>query len=79
MILVRPEYASNVRVLREELIHAYQQGAGFEVGAGERSVIQAEIAAREAMIRNARQWGITKAEVQEMLREIEQMRKTGRY
>lgn len=74
-IFVRPEYAENVRVLREELIHVTQQAAGI----GTDQIVQAEIEARLQIIMNRRQWAITNEEVREMIDEIRQMRKTGRY
>jgi len=70
---VRPQYASNIRILREELIHVQQQREGIN------SVVEAEIQARELMIQARDHWGITDGNVQEMMREIEQMRQTGRY
>jgi uncharacterized Zn-binding protein involved in type VI secretion len=76
LIMVRPEFADNPRVLREELIHTEQCRAG-QVGSD--SVVANEIAAREAMIQNADEWGITPEEVVEMQREIQVMRETGKY
>jgi hypothetical protein len=70
---VRPQYASNIRILREELIHVQQQREGIN------SVVEAEIQARELMIQARDRWGITDGNVQDMMREIEQMRQTGRY
>ena len=72
-IYVRAQYADNIRILREELIHVEQQREGIT------SVVDAEIQAREFMIQFRDQWGITDDDVQDMRREIEQMRRTGRY
>jgi hypothetical protein len=74
-IFVRPAYANDVRVLREEMIHVKQQQAG----AASNEIVDKEIAARTEMIANRLKWGITNAEVREMIREIRQMRKTGKY
>jgi hypothetical protein len=74
-IYVRPQYADNVRVLREELIHVMQQRGGM--GTAER--VAAEIEARLLMIASRHRWALTNAEVREMIREIRQMRATGRY
>jgi hypothetical protein len=71
LIYVRPEYATNVRVLREELLHVLQMRGGLEVGIGGYGINEAEIAVREALIQNASRWGLTDAEVQELKREIE--------
>ena len=74
-ILVRKEYAENVRVLREEWIHIEQQRRGL----ASNEIVEAEIEARELMIQNRRNWAMTNAEVREMIREIRQMRERGRY
>lgn len=74
-IFIRPEYAENVRVLREELLHVYQQRAGI----GTDRIIQAEIDTRLQMIRYRDRWGLTNDEVREMIREIRQIRQTERY
>lgn len=74
-IFVRPQYAENVRVLREELVHVYQQRDGADIT----KVVELEIDARLELIRNRNNWGITNNEVREMIQEIRQMRKTGRY
>ena len=72
-IFVRPQYADNIRILREELIHVQQQREGIS------SVVEAEIQARESMIQCHNRCGITDGDVQDMMREIERMRQTGRY
>ena len=74
-IFVRPEYVNNVRVLREEIIHVFQQRAGQATD----DVVQAEIEARLQIIRYRHRWGITNDEVREMIREIRKIRETGRY
>jgi len=75
VIMVRPQYADNVRILREELIHVFQQRGGI----GSASIVEGEIEARLAIIRFRHTWGITNDEVREMIREIREMRRTGRY
>ena len=74
-ILVRKEYAENVRVLREEWIHIGQQRHGL----ASNEIVEAEIEARELMIQNRQNWAITNEEVREMIWEIKQMRERGRY
>lgn len=46
-IFVRPEYLNNVRVLREELIHVFQQRGGI----GSDQLVKGEMEARLQMIR----------------------------
>jgi hypothetical protein len=72
---VRPEYAENVRVPREELIHVAQQAAVVATD----QLVRAEIEARLQIIMNRHRWAITDDEVREMIKEVRQMRKTGRY
>ncbi|HMG23132.1 MAG TPA: DUF4157 domain-containing protein, partial [Kofleriaceae bacterium] len=74
-IFVRPEYADNVRVLREELIHVFQQRAGASTA----EIVEKEIEARLLMIRYRQKWAITNDEVREMIREVRIMRRTGKY
>jgi hypothetical protein len=74
-IFVRPEHLENVRVLREELIHVFQQRAG----ASSAEIVEKEIEARLVMIRYRHKWGITADEIREMIQEVRTMRKTGRY
>ncbi|NKX90013.1 hypothetical protein HGA10_22230 [Nocardia coubleae] len=81
LIMIRPEHATDVRILREEWIHTRQNAAG-EVSAGADgggSIVDNEIEAREMIIANRDKWAITDEEVEEMKREIAQMRETGRY
>lgn len=74
-IFVRPQYADNVRVLREELVHVFQQRAGVSTS----STFEKEIQARLMIIGSRQGWGITNNEVREMIQEIHQMRATGKY
>ena len=74
-IFVRPQYAGDVRILREELIHVFQQRAGMATN----EVVEREIEARLMMINFRHTWSITNDEVREMIREIRIMRTTGRY
>ena len=74
-IFVRPQYAENVRVLREELIHVGQQKSSI----GTNELVSGEVEARLKMIQNRHKWGLTNDEIREMIKEIRQIRKTGRY
>ena len=74
-IFVRVEHAENVRVLREELIHVFQQRGGL----ASNQIVEAEVQARLSMIRFRHRWGITNDEVREMIREVRIIRKTGKY
>ena len=74
-IFVRAEHVGNVRVLREELIHVFQQRGGI----ASNELVEAEVQARLSMIRFRHRWGITSDEVREMIREIRTIRKTGKY
>ena len=74
-IFVRLEYADNVRVLREEFIHTQQQ----RKGQSSNQIVEAEIEAREMIIKNRREWEITDEEVREMIIEIRRMREIERY
>jgi hypothetical protein len=76
-IFVRAEHVDNVRVLREELIHCFQQKAGME--ATRAAVVAGEIEARLMMIRFRHRWALTNDEIREMIREVRIMRKTGKY
>jgi hypothetical protein len=75
-IFVCPQYAKNVRVLREELIHTQQQRSGV---ANSGNVVEMEIDARLQMLRNRHKWSITNDEVREMIQDIRTMRRTGEY
>ena len=74
-IFVRVEHAANVRVLREELIHVFQQRGGL----ASNQIVEAEVQARLAMVRFRHKWGITNDEAREMIREIRTIRKSGKY
>ncbi|MEO8846461.1 MAG: hypothetical protein ABI704_33120 [Kofleriaceae bacterium] len=74
-IFVRPEFVENVRVLREELIHVFQQRGGI----GSNELVEGELQARLSMIQFRYRWGITNDEVREMIREVRKIRETGRY
>ena len=62
-------------MLREELIHVFQQRGGMSVS----DIVAQEIEARLMMIARRHQWSMTVDEVKEMIAEVRQMRKTGRY
>jgi hypothetical protein len=73
LIMVREADATDVRTLREELIHTQQQKAGMEISP--ESVTRGEVEARELILQNANRWGITeeeRAEIREDLRKIEE-------
>lgn len=74
-IFVRAEHAGNVRVLREELLHTFQQAAGYSTG----DLVRAEIEARWMIVKFRHTWSISNDEVREMLKEIRQMKRTGKY
>ena len=74
-IFIRPEYAGNVRVLREEIIHVAQQRAGV----GSDQVIRAEVEARVQMISNRHRWGLTNDEIREIIKEVRRLRRDWRY
>lgn len=74
-IFVRARYANDVRVLREELIHAGQQRAGLRTN----EILKAELQARSLMIKNRHRWGLINDEVREIPDEIRAFRRRGRY
>lgn len=74
-IFVRLEYAENVRVLREELIHVQQQRRGLPSN----QIVEAEAEARELIIQNRRKWAISNDEVREIIQELRQLWRTNRY
>jgi RHS repeat-associated protein len=76
VIAVRPEYADNVRTLREELIHVRQQHQP-DFDPANRPYY--EKLAREEMIRNRYAWGLTEEEVQQLYKDIGIIEETGRY
>lgn len=72
LIMVREASATDVRTLREELIHTQQQ-KGMEISA--EAVTRGEVEARELLLQNANRWGVTedeRAEIREDLRKIEE-------
>ena len=77
VIMVREVHVANVRILREELIHVRQQRAGIEVSRA--AITDGELMARYELIRNRHRWGLTHQEIREVIREIRQLRRTGRY
>ncbi len=77
VIMVRQVHVANVRILREELIHVYQQQAGIEVSRA--AITVGKLMARYELIRNRHQWGLTYQEIREVIYEIRQLRRTGRY
>lgn len=79
-ILVRKEHRNNVRTLREELIHTDQQREGkVEVGPGIDTRTANELEAREKIVENADDWGISDAELEEVEKEIRLIKERGRY
>ena len=74
-IFVRARYANDVRVLREELIHAGQQRAGLRTD----EILRAELQARLLMIKNRHRWGLINDEVKNLIDEIRAFRRSGRY
>jgi len=78
LIYVREAYANNPRVIREELVHTTQQSR-VQVGSGVDTRPALEIEAREELIKNRQEWGITNDEVREAINEIRQIRETGQY
>lgn len=77
-IMVREAVADDVRVLREEMIHVDQQ-QNMQIGVGVDTRVDAEIAARQTMLDNAKNWALTPDEINEITREIETIRDRGRY
>ena len=73
--MVRPEYAGDLRVLTEELLHVVQN-AGMTRGI---SVVEKEIEARLVMIANRNTIGLSHKEIVDMFAEVRHMRATGRY
>ena len=79
IIVVRDEYRYDVRTLREEIIHIDQQ-ADRRVSAdtaGVQGRAELEIEAREQLIENADRWGLSDEQVDELHREIEDLRRKG--
>ena len=59
------------------LIHCFQQAGGMELSRA--AMVQGEVEARLLMVRWRHTWSLTNDEVREMIREVRQMRSTGRY
>lgn len=78
-IVVREAHADDVRVLREEMIHAEQQRAGIEISPGMNERTAMELDARRQMIANADEYGLTPEEVIEIEREITIIIERGSY
>jgi len=74
-IFVRPRYANDVRVLREEMIHVEQQQAGIATD----QIVKAEVQTRLLMIENRHRWALSNDEVREMIDEVRLLRLRGRY
>ena len=78
-IVVREEYANNVRVLREELIHTQQQTSGFPIDSSGDLTTQMELDARRQLLDNKDSWALTDDEVKEVQSEISTILQRGRY
>ncbi len=76
VIMVRQAHVANVRILREELIHV-QQRAGIEVSRA--ALFTGELTARYELIRHRHVWGLTNDEIREVIDELRQLRRSGRY
>ena len=74
-IFVRPRYASDLRVLREEMIHVEQQRTGIATD----QILQAEIHTRLLMVEKRHRWALSNDEVRELIGEIRLLRLRGRY
>jgi hypothetical protein len=75
IIMVRPEYAADLRVLTEELLHVCQQKGMTKAT----TVVEQEIEARLVMIANRNTIGLSHKEITDMIAEVRHMRATGRY
>ncbi len=78
-IVIREQYADNVRVLREELIHTQQQINGLLIGTGGDLITAMELEARYRLLQNKDIWALTDEEIDEIEREIAVITKKGRY
>ena len=78
-IVVREEYANNIRVLREELIHTQQQTSGFPIDSSGDLTTQMELDARRQLLDNKDSWALTDDEVKEVQSEISTILQRGRY
>ena len=81
IILVRDTHQHDVRTLREELIHIDQQAAGrVEIGADGHDTRDAlELEAREKLLEQAEQWGLTDEQIDEIKAEIKRIHNSGYY
>jgi len=75
-ILIRPEYARNVAVLRQEMIHSGQQMTG-QATTG--NIAEMEIQARMIILQNRHTWGITREEALMIIQQIRQIIELGGY
>ena len=78
-ILVRQSHATDVRTLREELIHTIQQADGLEIGSGMDHRTAMELDARRQLLENREAWALTNDEVAAIEREISIIEDRGRY
>jgi hypothetical protein len=78
-IVIRQQYADNVRVLREELIHTQQQAEGFALVPGRDIITALELDARYQLLANKEKWALTGEEVSEIEWEIAKINERGRY
>ncbi len=78
-ILIRKQYASDVRILREELIHTQQQVEGLLIDPGRDMIAAMELDARYQLLQNKDSWALTDEEAAEIEREIIAIRQKGRY
>ena len=69
-ILIRKQYASDVRVLREELIHTQQQIEGLSIDPGRDIITAMEVDARYQLLQNKDSWALADEEAAEIEREI---------
>jgi hypothetical protein len=77
---VREAYRRDPRTLREELIHMDQaaEGAPAASPGGVEGELELELDARRRMVENAERWGLLD-EVPDLEREMERLRRRGRY
>ncbi|WP_298261225.1 hypothetical protein [uncultured Litoreibacter sp.] len=73
-VLIREAYKDNPRILAEELAHVRQQTSGR---VSSMNIDAMEIEAREFVIENAREFGVTLDEISEMTREITHIKNNG--
>lgn len=78
-IVIRQQYANNVRVLREEMIHTQQQAEGITIEPGSDLVTRMELDARRQLLANSKKWALTPEEIDEIQREIRLIIRRGKY